>query len=359
MALEPPTVKEVYTSTLNNIKANLPESDPFTPNNIISIMTAAYSGASAGNYTNVVNDSDRHFPTTSSGTDLDEWGATYGVTRGSARKAVGRVGLTGIDGSAIPLDTVITSQSGNEYVTTESIIFNSVTANSIAIESKLTGSDKNILAGTNMAFSTTPAGINQLVIVDADGIAGGAGIQDDESYRNAILYNIQFPARGGAKSDYLIWAREALYTVTRGWVRSKEDNGAIADGVANFYFMMDNTYSNGLPQGSDLTIVEDYITSDNVKPVTAQVNVLAPTLQDVDITVAIVPNTVEVQDAVTASLTSFFQRVGEIGETVYLSQISEAISLANGEQYHTLTVPAGNVVVAEGSIPVLGTITFS
>jgi uncharacterized phage protein gp47/JayE len=61
---------------------------------------------------------------------------------------------------------------------------------------------------------------------------------------------------------------------------------------------------------------------------------------------------------VQAELTDLFVREGSPGGTILLSHIREAISQATGETDHILTVPAANVVLGAGAIPVLGTVTW-
>ena len=51
-------------------------------------------------------------------------------------------------------------------------------------------------------------------------------------------------------------------------------------------------------------------------------------------------------------------RDGGPGETLYLSRIDEAISLATGEEKHRLDVPVADVTASTGQVHVLGTITF-
>ncbi len=82
-----------------------------------------------------------------------------------------------------------------------------------------------------------------------------------------------------------------------------------------------------------------------------------------NLTIQLEPNTAAVQAAVTAEVDDLFERKARPGSAagdgkIPHSQIDEAVSLAEGEQDHAVTVPAGDIEPTHGQFPVRGTITF-
>ena len=125
------------------------------------------------------------------------------------------------------------------------------------------------------------------------------------------------------------------------------------------------------PDSAKITEVEDYI--EPRRPVTANVNVFAPVLLPIDLTIQLKPNTTAVQEAVRAELEDMILRnaalngaYGGPGVTldgkILLSRIDEAISIAVGEQDHVVTEinedsPA-DIQPDTGELAVLGDITW-
>ena len=87
--------------------------------------------------------------------------------------------------------------------------------------------------------------------------------------------------------------------------------------------------------------------------------VYAPVAVALDFTIQLVPNTALVQAAVQAELEDMLRRDSAPGGTILISKINEAISLADGETDHTVTVPAGNVVHLANEIATMGDITWA
>lgn len=97
---------------------------------------------------------------------------------------------------------------------------------------------------------------------------------------------------------------------------------------------------------------------ETLRPVTAEVIVLAylPLVQP--FTIQLTPDTVANRAAVAAAIADHFAREAQIGEPMPYSRFSEAISAASGEYSHELTVPAGDIVPAARELPLPGAITW-
>lgn len=167
------------------------------------------------------------------------------------------------------------------------------------------------------------------------------------------------PPHGGAAHDYVAWGRE-VNGVTRVFVDPvTATNARTSVGV---WIMMDDFYANGIPQAADITAVRAHI--ETVRPAGALVDIAAPTALAVNVTIDdLAPDTAAVRDAIRAELADLFRRQTRVSTltdpyTLRVSKIWEAVSLATGEDSHRLTLPAGDVVVPNGQVPVLGTVSF-
>ena len=161
---------------------------------------------------------------------------------------------------------------------------------------------------------------------------------------------------GPSRITSILVARGAHPDVTRAWVARALARGL---GTVDVYVMTDDATANGIPTAAVVAIVQAYI--DARRPVTADVDVFAPTAEELDITINnATPSTQAVQDAIEAELGDLIRRESEPGGTILISRIREAISTAQGETDHELTAPVADVAVAASAeISVLGTVTFT
>jgi len=96
-------------------------------------------------------------------------------------------------------------------------------------------------------------------------------------------------------------------------------------------------------------------------PVTAEPGLFIIELaqQTVNFEIAIYPNTAVVRSAIEDALADLIVREGGPGETIYLSEIDETISLATGEERHRLDSPVADVTAATNRVYILGTVIFT
>lgn len=276
--------------------------------------------------------------------------------RKPASPAIGYVTVTGTDGAVIATDTVYVSQAGLEYVVQADAVIASSTAN-VLIKSVLgqertdRGSLANLAAGEVLTLSETIEGVAGSATVGSDGISGGTDQEDDVSVRERTINRIQEPPHGGARNDYVDWAKE-VPGVTRAWEYPLE----LGPGSVTVRFMRDND-ADPIPSAGEVETVQEYM--DKKRPVTVkQFLVVAPIPEPVNYTIAVTPNTAAVRAAVEAELRDLHRRVAVPGGTLPHSHMNEAISLAEGETDHTLLSPAASVVSATGKISTFGAITW-
>jgi len=107
-----------------------------------------------------------------------------------------------------------------------------------------------------------------------------------------------------------------------------------------------------IPNAEQLAQVQAYI--EPLRPVTAEVHVLAPVMLPVTYTLRLTPDTSAVRAAVESQLRDLHSREAGLGQTLLLSHIREAISSATGEQDHQLLAPLADVPAANNQLLVFG-----
>ena len=353
MPFNRPTLKEITSRVTADFKSRLALAGGVLRRSVIAVLARVIAGAVHGLYGYIDYLSLQFFADTAQEYWLLRIASLYGINRKAAQFAAGNnVVFTGTDGKTIPEGTLLRRSDGVEFVTTadgtiaagEAIIpVQAVLADTEAI----TG---NTDSGVQLSLISPIAGVDSSATIQGDGITGGIAQEGIESVRQRLLKRLRQPPHGGAKHDYEQWALE-IAGVTRAWVYPN----LLGPGTVGVTFVEDGN-NPIIPNGTKVTEVQDYL--ETVKPVTADVTVFPPTTLTVDFMMTISPNTVAVQNAVEAQLKDLFERVGEPGATVYLSKIGEAISLADGEDYHTLNLPATDVTTASNQIPIVGSITW-
>ena len=336
----------------SDAESRLPNAEPRLRRSLIGILIRTVAGSIFSLYGLLKTLTDYIMIDTCTGSILDRWASVFlTVTRKSATKSTGIVIFTGTEGTNIPAATLLQRSDGLEYQTDSSFNINGGIAN-VPVTAINGGLNGNAVSAVTLNLATPITGINAEVTVDANGLIGGADIENDDSLRDRLLSILRNPPQGGNANDYIVWAREVA-GVTRAWSYPLE-GGA---GNVAVRFMMDDTYANGIPQAGDVTAVNDYIAS--LHPASATLNVIAPTPIALNFTINIVPDTADIRAAVQTELSDMILRDSQPAGTILLSHISEAISRATGIDDHTITAPAGNVNHAINEIAVMGNITWN
>lgn len=283
---------------------------------------------------------------TADGEHLRRWAGVFNVQPKDAVAASGTVTLTGVDGSDIETGARLQREDGLEYVVTADATIAAGSA-AVLIEAAIAGAAGNAEAGTVLTLVSPIAGVASAGAVAGGGLVGGVEAEADDALLGRLLDRLRNPPKGGAASDYVLWAKE-VPGVTRAWP-FPERGGLGTVGVAIVF----DDRVDIIPAGGDLTAVADYI--EPRRPVTADVTVFALTPLPLDPHITLTPNTAEAKAAVLASLADLTRREGKPGGTLLISHIREAISVAQGETDHVLTSPSANVVAGAEEIVIVGT----
>lgn len=290
---------------------------------------------------------------------LDARAEEHGVTRKPASKATGEVTFSGTNGTVIPAGTLVstTVAPGStgpsvSFVTTEVGTIAAGTA-VVGIEAVDPGLEGNVPAGAITRLSGLITGVSG--VTNAAATTGGADLESDDDLRQRVIDAVTAFNGAGTADDYRIWALEVegvgSASVEPLW------NGAGTVRV----LVMD---ADGNPAGAPLiTEVEAYI--DERKPIGADVTVIAPTVEAVDVVATLVMEAgftvVGVTDAVEERLAAYFDGLVP-GDDVIRNEVGAVIVTTPGvADYTTLTLDAAatNKAITATQIAQLGTVTLS
>ncbi len=112
-----PTLPELVARIQNDVKTELPESNPWLPNSWIRATIIGYAGRFSENYLQLNNVRNSLFIGTATNDLLDLWGQTYDIPRDPATGSAGAVSFVGTPGSVILVDAQLKSDGGILYET--------------------------------------------------------------------------------------------------------------------------------------------------------------------------------------------------------------------------------------------------
>lgn len=349
MSFNRPDLDTLMARVLADLQTRLPGVDVSQKGSVLAALGKTHAGAVHGVYGFL----DALWPNLfvqSSGADfLVRQAGVWGIARVPAVSAAGAVAIAGSDGATLPAGSTFQRTDETQYTTQADGVIAGGVAN-VAILAVLAGAAGNLAADSTLSLVETVAGINGTATVGVDGITGGADAESDDSLRLRLLARIQAPPHGGARHDYVAWAKEA--GATRAW--------ALPDwlgiGTVGVTFVIDGR-DDILPTVEEVATVQTHI--DTVRPVTAAVTVFAPTPLVTNYQIRIDPNSVAVQTEVAAELADLYAREAELGARLYLSHIRTAVGRSAGLNDYTLIAPSADLVPLAHEIPVIGTITWS
>ncbi|MGS1116865.1 baseplate J/gp47 family protein [Castellaniella sp. UC4442_H9] len=288
-------------------------------------------------------------PDTCEEESLGRWAQLKGVVRTPATRAVGAVDVTGTVDVIVPADFVWQTNDGVRLVVTADTVLTSGTV-SVPVAAEDAGQAGNLAAGVLITAISPRAGVSDRAVVAAAGITGGTDVEQLERWRRRVLRSFRVQPHGGDAADYETWALEVA-GITRAWARPQW----LGPGTVGVFVVRDDD-DVIVPDASELAAVKAHI--DAVRPVTAEVYVMAPTLLVVPATIALTPDSDLLRAKVEAALQDLFMTEADLGGRLYRTHIAATISNVPGETDHVLAAPVADIVPAAGELPVLGAITW-
>ena len=285
MTFDRPSLAKLMNRAIADIESRLDGADASLRRTLLGILAKMQAGSVHGLYGYLDYIALQGMPDTATGGHLERWASIWSKQRKTASRTVGTVTFTGTAGSGIPLGTMLKRADGFEYETTAEGVVADGTAE-VAIVAIVAGAASNAAASTQLKLPSPVAGVQSSAI--AGELAGGADTESDESLLGRYLSRIRQAPHGGADFDYVDWALE-VSGVTRAWAYPRE----LGAGTVTVRIMTDDLTVDGIPAAESVTAVQSYI--DNVRPVTADVFVVAPVAKPMSPTINLNPNSAAVQ----------------------------------------------------------------
>lgn len=346
-----PTISQLLDRIRDDIDGRFPGADSRLRRSVLEVLGRVHAGALHGAYGYLDFIARQVIPDTMEGEYLVRWASIWSLSRQAAVPAHGSADVTGSAGAVIAEGAILQRADGVEYAVTEEVTIGASLSATAPIQAVVPGVAGNASSSVRLAFVSPIAGISSNALVSEGGISSGAEEESDALLRTRLLQRIQEVPEGGATGDYERWAL-AVPGVTRVWVYPNW----LGPGSVGVSFAMDGKAGSPVPTEGEVEDVATYI--EQLRPVTADVVVFAPTNLPIDFTLSISPDTSAVRAAVAAELADLIRRDGEPGGVILLSRIREAISTAAGESDNTVVFPEGNIDLDAGELPSMGAITW-
>lgn len=345
MSFERPTLKDLVARINSGIQSRL--STPQVRRSNALVYGRVLAAASHELHGYIEYASRQIFTDSADSEHLDRHAALFGMNRNPASKASGKVKFSFSDGLVdVPAGTILQSGSNSQFRVSVAPDASGVAK----VEALIAGKAGNVDVGDTLTLTSPVSGV--MSEAECLGITGGADAEDDESLRSRVLARQRETPHGGTGDDYVNWAL-SVPGVTRAWCYPLEDGA----GTVTVRFVCDD-YEDIRPTSEMVKKVQAYI--DSVRPVTADVTVMAPTLKPVNFEIStLTPDTSSVRAAVEAELRDLFISESEPGKSIYISHVRAAISAAAGEVDHELVSPTDNPQAGANELLTLGTIKWS
>ena len=360
-----PTLTALRNLAVQDITTSgVPGLDGLLRNAVLRVLAWCMSGLAYSVYGYLDWISLQSVPFTATDEFLYAWAALVGIYQKDSTPATGTAQFTGTADVVLPSGSPLTRQDGTPYTSTADATVDTTGVLLVPAIAAVNGAATDCDAGVGMSIATPVSGINSGGVT-ASPFTGGADQELQEDMRTRMLFRYAQPPQGGAASDYIAWAME-VPGCTRAWIQSSA-------GQVQVYPMFDeaNAADGGFPQGTDgcateelrgptasgdqLAVAEHIWT---VQPVTALVFVAAPVPLPIDVTIANMdPSTVEMEAEILDSLQAAFLTIGEVGGTIYPSQLYTAILSTPGVNRFDMTIPAAPITAPAGALPVMGTLS--
>lgn len=396
MSLTTPTTKDVNDNLIAALEASINQTIPLLPKSALRVISKALSGLfiiiykyAGFSFLQMFIAHASFKPTIVNGvtlTPLIELGTQLGAgTPDAAVQAQLIVDITVLNqGGTIAAGVQLLSlDNGVTYTVLSEISLNAATVQGTVIAAgdqsggSGAGALGNLVAGAVITFAETQLDVAADTVVNST-LVTGANAQSEESYRSEVLSFSQARPRGGAYSDYRVWALEVPgitnvypYTGNPGQVNVYSEASEASSGSPD-----------GIPTAAQLIEVDDAIQLDDAglasnRPAGAFINSLPISRVTFDISIynLVVNNISSVEQDIENGLKEFYfsrepfisglsvpPRIDRISQPDAAGVVSDIVNAAGGT-FDSLLVKIGGVVntlyaLQEGEKAKLGTVDF-
>lgn len=344
-----PTLEELLTRTESEVAARL-GLGPLPRRSALVVLARVVAGLAHSAHGHLESLADELFPQTASTAGLERHASLRGLARKAATFAAGTATFAGTAGAAVPVGAALQSVSGASYEVTAAGVIGAGGTASVAVSATLPGAAGNLAAGAVLSLLSPVPGVAPSAAVET--LEGGADEETDDELRARVLAAWRDRPMAGTAADYVAWAL-LVPGITRAWASPNTPSL----GRVTVHVVADGNTPTIAPTAAQLDQVRETI--DELRPVTAQAVVLAPTLSSLHLTLELAPGTDAVRAAVAAAVAEAIRRDAQPGGTIRLSRLSAAISSVPGELHHRIVSPAADVTAAAGVLHVPGVVTWS
>ena len=293
------------------------------------------------------------FPQTAQGEDLDKHALLRGVTRRQAAKATGAVRfyvdrVQEID-IEIPEETVCMTAGGVRFLTTSKVFVKAGDLYAQApVEAAEAGTSGNVGAGTIVYMSLPP--IRIVACANPEALSNGLDEEGDEELRQRVLATYRRLANG-ANNAFYQQAAMSFDEVAAVTVLPKNRGVGTVDVVP--------AAQGGMPSQELLDAMQEYF--DRVREIACDVKVLPPTVETVDVELALWAKEGWDYDAVAQrveqTLREWFN--GErLGQPLPRAQLTSLVYGVDGVANCVFAAPEDDLPLSGATLPVLGELTI-
>ncbi|MCL1961398.1 MAG: baseplate J/gp47 family protein [Desulfovibrionaceae bacterium] len=286
---------------------------------------------------------------------LYDWAALYGVEQLPATHAVGNAIATGSPGAVIFADTLLRGPNGQDYrVLSANFMGNSSTAR-VSIRSVEPGDAANLPSGAKLTLIDPLSDISGKLIVDEDGVTGGAAEESVDDWRLRVADEWQAMtvrgARGGRPEDYKYWCMSAHPSVSGALV------GLHTFGLGTVVVrpICDGAINRQPPPGV-LAAISEYLAA--VAPATADWRLASPVVRPVDLILHLDPSidTASTRDRVAAAVLAAVLAEKMETSILNLAEIDSAIATVTNK--YTRIAPVADIHAQPNEVLVLAGIEW-
>lgn len=294
---------------------------------------------------------DRAFVSTATGEDLDLAGADNGLPRKEATYSQVLVRVSGLE------DQVVSSSVKISY---SDVVFTAIEAKTIPaadyidviFKCNTAGTVGNVAEGTVFSFDGNYYGLTSAVAVSKG--VGGADREDNESYRERILYKIQNEASSGNEAHYKIWAESVDGVASAKIVPLWNGNGTVK--------VLISTPDKSTPTQTLIDTVSAYI--ETQRPIGATVTVDSIEYVDVNVVATVTLSDIgsisNVTEEFNAALAQYLSTYGLT--TISYLRIADLLLQCTGVldvKSYTLNGGVQSITITSTQMPRVGVTTIS
>jgi uncharacterized phage protein gp47/JayE len=353
-------VRRAFTSEYDNQGIAL---DAFQADNLLHPLSTQLAHLLQQQYVSMRENASQATPFGATGPNLDAWLGFYGVPVPTEQTASGTVAITGRNNATVPSGTaLIRVADGRIYTTTAPVNFGaSESTVTVAVVAEAPGSAYNTAAGEALELSLISDDVDPECL--SQGIAGGSDPADETTKVALMSARLAQSLSAKSEQDYRRLALESTSAVLDAFVVPAGRGPAT---VPIFPIMKPPADAEDWevlpPTSGEAAAIQSYVEAR--RGVNDRISVEILTLRAVPLSIALTPNTAEVQANVLEALRARFAEAYDAASyTIPNSEISGAISSADGEVSHTLVNvdgagPGADVVAPFGELAQVGTITW-